>query len=127
MNRIGCTEFQSQVYQLCSQIPEGYFSTYKRIAKVLNSSPRAVGQALRANPFDFTVVPCHRVIESNFFVGGYRGEPARNKMIRSMTKVKKLFKEGLFFDKEGYLKKELQKEKFFENFQLSQSDYIEEL
>ncbi|CAI2183020.1 6083_t:CDS:2 [Funneliformis geosporum] len=67
------TNFQFQVYQTCAQIPLGYVSTYKEIARFLHSSPRAVGQALRNNPFSATAVPCHRVIESNFFLGGYRG------------------------------------------------------
>ena len=35
-------------------------------------SPRAVGQALRANPFA-PQVPCHRVIASNLSPGGFKG------------------------------------------------------
>jgi methylated-DNA-[protein]-cysteine S-methyltransferase len=46
----------------------GYVSTYKLISEVLGTSPRAVGNALRANPFN-PHVPCHRVIASNYFIG----------------------------------------------------------
>jgi alkylated DNA nucleotide flippase Atl1 len=35
------TPFQRAVYDLCSQVPEGKVTTYGRIAKALNSSPRA--------------------------------------------------------------------------------------
>lgn len=35
------TPFQASVYALTSQIPPGKVTTYGRIAKALNSSPRA--------------------------------------------------------------------------------------
>ena len=47
--------FQNTVYALTLRIPPGYVTTYGAMAKVLNSSPRAVGQALRHNPFAPTV------------------------------------------------------------------------
>lgn len=34
-----------------AQIPEGKVSTYAALAKALQSSPRAIGGALRNNPF----------------------------------------------------------------------------
>ena len=37
----GVTPFQQSVYNLCSQVPKGKVTTYGRIAKALNSSPRA--------------------------------------------------------------------------------------
>lgn len=57
------TKYQERVYTALQQIPEGRVTTYGAIAKALNSSPRAVGGALRANPF-CPVVPCHRCIAS---------------------------------------------------------------
>ena len=45
------SRFQQEVYQICAQIPSGYLTTYQQIARILGSSPRAVGQALRKNPF----------------------------------------------------------------------------
>jgi O-6-methylguanine DNA methyltransferase len=111
------TKFQFQVYQLCSQIPKGYVSTYKAIAKILHTSPRAVGQALRNNPFISTAVPCHRIIEANFFIGGYRGQAARGKIIKPTIKQKKLVQEGIFFNSKGYLQKNLRQDKIFEKFE----------
>jgi methylated-DNA-[protein]-cysteine S-methyltransferase len=58
------TEFQSRVYELLSQIPEGRVSTYAAMSKALDSSPRAVGGACRRNPFA-PQVPCHRVIQAD--------------------------------------------------------------
>jgi methylated-DNA-[protein]-cysteine S-methyltransferase len=57
------TPFQERVYTLLKQIPEGKVTTYAGIARALDSSPRAVGGALRMNPFA-PEVPCHRCIAS---------------------------------------------------------------
>jgi methylated-DNA-[protein]-cysteine S-methyltransferase len=65
-----------KVYNLCSQIPSGFVSNYKEISSLLEISPRVVGQALKNNPYDLSSnkVPCHRVISSNYFIGGFRGQ-----------------------------------------------------
>lgn len=57
------TPFQRRVYDLLLQIPAGKVSTYAALSKALDSSPRAVGGALRNNPFA-PDVPCHRVVAS---------------------------------------------------------------
>lgn len=58
------TEFQSRVYALLKQIPKGKVSTYAEMSKALGSSPRAVGGALRVNPFS-PEIPCHRIIQAD--------------------------------------------------------------
>lgn len=58
------TEYQNRVYILLQQIPEGRVSTYAALSKALGSSPRAVGGALRRNPYA-PQVPCHRVISAD--------------------------------------------------------------
>lgn len=72
---ITITPYQSRVYDLLRQIPAGKVSTYAALSRALGSSPRAVGGALRRNPFA-PEVPCHRVIgadgvraDFNFTVG----------------------------------------------------------
>ena len=110
------SKLQFQVYQLCSQIPLGYVSTYKKLAQILHSSPRAIGQALKNNPFSSVAVPCHRVIESNFFIGGYRGVSAEKEAVKATAKQKKLAKEGIFFNRKGYLQKDLRKDRIFTDF-----------
>jgi len=82
------TPFQERVYKECSKIPKGKVSTYNAIAKKLKSSPRAIGQALKKNPYA-PKVPCHRVIKSDGTLGGYDGIMNNNK------KVKMLKSEGV--------------------------------
>ncbi|KAK4066292.1 uncharacterized protein Triagg1_8124 [Trichoderma aggressivum f. europaeum] len=67
------TQFQEKVYALLLQIPKGRVATYGAIARVLNTSPRAVGNALRNNPFA-PEVPCHRCVGSSGFITGFDGE-----------------------------------------------------
>ncbi|PKC14576.1 hypothetical protein RhiirA5_495250 [Rhizophagus irregularis] len=124
------TEFQFKVYDLCSQIPEGYVSTYKSLATALSSSPRAVGNALRVNPFAPSPIPCHRVIASNFFIGGFDGEwfgrdkkgkvcdqdDNKNKNEKINSKLERLAKEGVFFDNEGWLIESQRSSHIFNNF-----------
>lgn len=84
------TEFQKKVYAITKKIPKGKTTTYKAIALKLNSSPKAVGQALKVNPFA-PVVPCHRVIMSNGKIGGYSGSNPKN----IKKKIQMLKEEGV--------------------------------
>ncbi len=84
-------KFADKVYDLCKRIPKGKVSTYGAIAKTLNSSPRAVGQALRFNPYA-PIVPCHRVVASDGRIGGFMGK-VEGKTIEK--KISLLEKEGV--------------------------------
>jgi len=84
------TEFQKRVYEIVKKIPKGKTTTYKAIALKLKSSPRAVGQALKVNPYA-PKVPCHRIIMSNGKIGGYAGSNPKN--IRK--KIQLLKSEGI--------------------------------
>ena len=85
------TPFQEKVFAIVKKIPKGQTMTYGEIAKILNSSPRAVGQALRRNPTPI-IVPCHRVIKSDGTLGGYAGKMNSTKKIRLLKSegVKKI-------------------------------------
>ena len=70
--------FSQRVYEAVKRIPEGFVSTYKRIA-ILAGSPnaaRAVGNILHQNSFPGEI-PCHRVVSSTgrltaaFAFGGF--------------------------------------------------------
>ncbi|CAI2167991.1 13690_t:CDS:2 [Funneliformis geosporum] len=124
------TEFQFKVYDLCSQIPEGYVSTYRMLATALSSSPRAVGGALRVNPFAPLPVPCHRVIASNFFIGGFDGEwfgrddksrikKEKHRSEKIDRKTERLAKEGILFNNEGWLIEWQRSSQIFNNFDIS--------
>ena len=66
------TVFQQKVWQALLAIPTGEVRTYGDIARQLKSSPRAVGNACRANPIPL-VIPCHRVISASG-IGGFAGD-----------------------------------------------------
>jgi methylated-DNA-[protein]-cysteine S-methyltransferase len=88
------------VYEATKRIPRGKVATYKFIANTIAcNSPRAVGQALRVNPFA-PEVPCHRVIASNLSIGGFFGEVSGEKI---SVKLALLAQEGVEFS-EGKLK-----------------------
>lgn len=72
------TPFQQRVWQSMQQIPTGETRSYGQIADSLKSSPRAVGNACRANPCPI-VVPCHRIIGANG-LGGFAGQTSGDKM-----------------------------------------------
>jgi len=68
------TEFQERVYAAVARVPKGRVTTYARLASHIGcGSPRAVGQALRRNPYA-PRVPCHRVIASDLTPGGFAGK-----------------------------------------------------
>jgi len=64
--------YTRRVLEVTSFIPVGYVASYGSIAKAAGGSPRAVGNVMAANPFA-PIVPCHRVVSSDFSLGGYGG------------------------------------------------------
>lgn len=90
----GITPFQRRVYEAVKEIPRGYVTTYKILARYITCrSCRAVGQALRRNPFA-PHVPCHRVIASDLTPGGFSGKRTGAPIRR---KLKLLAAEGVKF------------------------------
>ena len=69
------TKFQLQVWDEIKKIPKGSVKTYKEIASILGkpNSSRAVANACAKNPL-IIEIPCHRVIRSDGFLGGYSGK-----------------------------------------------------
>jgi len=68
------TEFQRRVWRALVRIPPGEVRQYGELAAALKSSPRAVGNACRANPIPI-IVPCHRVV-ARAGLGGFMGREA---------------------------------------------------
>ncbi len=68
------TDFEWQVYEITLSIPMGQTLSYKEVAQKIGRplASRAVGQALKKNPFA-PVIPCHRVVRSDGSLGGYQG------------------------------------------------------
>ncbi len=64
--------FHRRVYEFARRVPPGKTLTYGELASRVGSpgSARAVGQAMRRNPFPI-VVPCHRVVAAGGGLGGF--------------------------------------------------------
>lgn len=65
------THYQQRVWNALLVIPVGRTVTYGELAKTLQSSPRAIGQACKTNPLAL-FIPCHRVVGKDN-PGGYMG------------------------------------------------------
>jgi AraC family transcriptional regulator, regulatory protein of adaptative response / methylated-DNA-[protein]-cysteine methyltransferase len=67
------TAFQQLVWSALRQIPRGKTRSYSELAKAIGKpkAARAVANACAANPLA-VVIPCHRVVEQNGGLGGYR-------------------------------------------------------
>jgi len=88
------TEFQQRVYDALAEVPRGKVTTYGWLAALIGcDSARAVGQALRRNPFAPRVA-CHRVIGADLTLRGYQGR-TRGAALRRKREV--LASEGVEF------------------------------
>ena len=75
------TFFQKIVWKEIAKIKYGQTTTYNKIAKNINTSPRAVGNACSKNKCLF-IIPCHRVICSNNNIGGFvLGEKIKKRLL----------------------------------------------
>ena len=93
------SEFARRVYAALCKIPPGHVITYAALGRRIGCrSPRAIGQALRANPFA-PQVPCHRVIASDLSPGGFNGRTSGAALAK---KLRLLAAEGIVF-KDGRL------------------------
>lgn len=66
------SKYSQKVLKCVWKIPVGYLTSYGAVAKACGGSPRAVGRVMATNPFA-PLIPCHRVVQADFSVGGYGG------------------------------------------------------
>jgi O-6-methylguanine DNA methyltransferase len=81
----GRTEFERNVWAKALEIPRGEVRPYGWIAAEIGhpKAVRAVGTALGHNPVPL-IVPCHRVVRSDGFIGNYSlGGPTNKRTILS--------------------------------------------
>lgn len=89
------TPFQRRVYEAVLEIPHGFVTTYRWLGLAIGCrSPRAIGQALRRNPFA-PEVPCHRIVASDLTIGGFAGKREGPKIAK---KRRLLAEEGVRFE-----------------------------
>jgi len=101
------SDFQKRVYDHVRTIPTGKVQTYGGVATAIGcpSAGRAVGSALKKNPFgpdsgcdESIIVNCHRVVPATRNVGGYFGDTTNE---GQMKKRMKLEEEGVQIDERG--------------------------
>lgn len=91
------TPHQRRVYLTLLTIPAGRWTTYAALAKHLSSSARAIGTAMRTNPFA-PDVPCHRVLSADGGLGGYMGAGPASGHANLERKRLMLEEEGVGFE-----------------------------
>lgn len=74
------TSFRQAVWKRLLEIPYGRTRTYGALAAELNSSPRAVGNAVGRNPISI-LLPCHRVLGTDGGLTGYAGGVERKRFL----------------------------------------------
>ena len=81
------TKFQIKVWNELKNTPKGEVRTYKEIAKAIGkpNSARAVANACGKNPKPVEI-PCHRVVRSNGYLGGYSGKGGPSKKLELLKK-----------------------------------------
>jgi methylated-DNA-[protein]-cysteine S-methyltransferase len=75
--------FNQRVWALTARIPSGRVTTYRELARKLETRGyRAVGNALNRNPYA-PGVPCHRVVGSDgSLTGFFHGLEAKRRMLQ---------------------------------------------
>ncbi len=89
-----CSGFGRTVLMEERKIPRGEVRSYGWIARRIGKpgAARAVGNALRTNPFPL-VIPCHRAVRSDGRIGGFQGGSAMKRDLLEM--------EGILFSPSG--------------------------
>lgn len=82
------TKLAERVYELIKTVPAGKVTTYKVVAEKLGTKAyRAVGQALKNNPYA-PAVPCHRVVRSDGRIGGFMGKTTGEEVAKKIALLK---------------------------------------
>ncbi len=85
------TEFERAVYREVLKIPLGEVRTYSDIARAIGrpKAVRAVGQALKKNPFPI-FIPCHRVVGKKGLGGFSKGVEKKKRLLEFERKIKEI-------------------------------------
>ncbi|WP_297495088.1 methylated-DNA--protein-cysteine methyltransferase [Thermococcus sp.] len=83
----GITLFERRVYEwLTKNVKRGAVITYGNLARALETSPRAIGGAMKRNPYPI-IVPCHRVVASDG-IGHYSSGIEEKRFLLELEGVK---------------------------------------
>lgn len=70
---------------LLKKVPKGNVTTYGILAKLCNTSPRAIGRIMKYNP-DTVNYPCYKVVGSDGSLVGYNGNGGLKTKIKLLQK-----------------------------------------
>ncbi len=87
--------FTRPVLLACREIPWGKLCSYRALAEAIGApgAARAVGGALRRNPFPI-LIPCHRVVRSDGSLGGYQGREGLELKLRLLQHEGHVIEQG---------------------------------
>jgi O-6-methylguanine DNA methyltransferase len=77
----------ASVFRLAASIPLGYACSYGRIAAKAGTIAREVGRLMANNPL-YPLVPCHRVVGSDYSLVGYRGKSSGPDLDDKLARLK---------------------------------------
>jgi len=82
------SDFQKRVLLETTRIPRGRVISYGNLAKIISApgAARAVGSALAGNPLPL-IIPCHRVVRSDGYIGQFGGGTEVKKALLRMEGV----------------------------------------
>jgi len=79
---------QIQTWNAIRKIPYGNTWSYKKISKIVKTSPRHIGKICSQNKI-LLFIPCHRVINNNGGLGGFSGNGGIN-LKKKLLELEKL-------------------------------------
>jgi len=95
LSSLKLTSLEKKVYREILKVPLGHTFSYKDIARKIKKprASRAVGRALKKNPF-FLLLPCHRVVGSYNKLGGYNlGKSLKRRLLKLERKLLEILEE----------------------------------
>ncbi len=90
-----------KVYSTLKKVPKGKVVSYKELARICKTSPRAIGRIMNVNK-NAPKVPCHRVVNADGKLGGYAFGLKKKIMLLKKENIKIVNKK---IDKKYFYKK----------------------
>jgi AraC family transcriptional regulator of adaptative response/methylated-DNA-[protein]-cysteine methyltransferase len=81
------TAFQERVWAELRRIPPGETRSYGALAAELGTGPRAIARACASNPVA-VLIPCHRVVQADGGISGYRWGPTRKSALLARERAR---------------------------------------
>jgi O-6-methylguanine DNA methyltransferase len=77
----------ARILTVAAAIPLGYVTSYGQIAKAAGTEARAVGRVMATNPL-YPIVPCHRVVGTDFALVGYGGRRSPSALAAKLARLR---------------------------------------